>query len=70
MRAKRVPRAWRCARERRGGEQRAAELFCEILHANDLVDCGTNQCELQPFGHSDVAIDNLAQVERYAEVEC
>jgi hypothetical protein len=70
MLAERVPRARDCAREGSGGEQWVAQLFRQILHSNDLVDCRPNQRELQPLGHSDIAIDNLAQVERYAEMEC
>jgi hypothetical protein len=70
MLAERVPRARGCASEGSGGEQWVAQLFRQILHSNDLVDRGPNQRELQPLGHSDIAIDNLAQVERNAEIEC
>ena len=44
--------------------------FSSDPDSNDLVDRGPNQRELQPLGHSDIAIDNLAQVERNAEIEC
>ena len=59
-----------CASERSGGEQRVAQLFRQVLHANDLVDRRADQRELQPLGHADIAVDNLAQMERYAEIEC
>src|SRR5258708_36012818 len=70
MLAERVPMARGCASEGSGGEQWVAQLFRQILHSNDLVDCGPTQRALQPLAHSAIAIDNLAQEDRTAQIAC
>ena len=55
--------------EGRGGEERRAELLCQILHPHHHIDRRPDQRELQALGHADIAVDDLAEMERDAEVE-
>ena len=69
MLAERLPGAGHRAGKRAGGENGIAQLFGEVLHANNFVDRGSDQRELQPLGDTDIAVNNFAEVERNAEIE-
>ena len=69
MLAERLPGARRGSRKRAGGKQRVPQTFGQVLNTDHLVDGRTHQRELQSLGHADIAVDNLAHMQRNAKIK-
>ena len=67
--ADRPPWARRSVGEGSRGDERIPKLLGQILHPNDFVHRRTDQRELQPLRHADIAVDDFAEMERGTEVK-
>jgi len=69
MLAERTPGGWGCLDKRGRCQNRMAKLLGQVLHANNLVDGGPHEGELQAVWNANVAIDDFTEMECDAEIE-
>ena len=50
--------------EPRGKEEMAVEHIAKLLHSNDFVDRGSDDCEVEPICSADIAVQHFTDVER------
>jgi hypothetical protein len=61
--------AWAVTREFIGGEDRAPQLAGQLFDACGTIDRGTNTGEIETIAAADIAVKNIADVQRQAEAQ-